>query len=183
MRKMAIAASVFWLVSAAVPAGFAQAYVDTEALDTYFPRLQSAADPLVAATAAAEIWRIWLAPDDPELAAEFQTAIDARARENYVEAILILDGIVERWPDYAEAWNQRATLRYVVGDLPGSLEDIDETLAREPRHFGALSGAAMIYLRLGDRPSALAAIVEGLRYHPFLNERHQFPELLPKVEV
>ncbi len=58
-----------------------------------------------------------------------------------------------------------------------SLADIEQTLAREPRHFGALAGRALIYHTLGKRDEALQAIREALEIHPFLPERALFPEL------
>ena len=66
-----------------------------------------------------------------------------------------------RWcrlrPDYVEAWNRRATLYYLRNDYVHSLEDIQQVLIREPRHFGALAGLGMIMQDIGDEKRALEA--------------------------
>jgi tetratricopeptide (TPR) repeat protein len=82
-------------------------------------------------------------------------------------------------PDYAEGWNQRATIDYLLGDYQDSLKDIAETLKREPRHFGALSGKVLVLLKLGDKTGARAALVKALEIDPFLAERGLFPDLGP----
>ena len=73
----------------------------------------------------------------------------------------------------------RATAHFLNGAYEKSLADIVETLTREPRHFGALSGRALIYQAQGKRELALEAITEALDIHPFLAERALFPELGP----
>jgi tetratricopeptide (TPR) repeat protein len=162
----------------------AQAYVDTDALEYFFDQLRAAPDAISAQIATDEIWFIWMHPDDPQLADAFEDALLERAAGHFSRAVELLDKIVETWPDYAEGWNQRATMNYILGNLEASLSDVEETLAREPRHFGALSGGALIYLRLGDRAAALQMMRTALSYHRFLNERRLFPELLtPQVEI
>ncbi|WP_051332771.1 tetratricopeptide repeat protein [Cucumibacter marinus] len=181
--------ALIWLggVAATVqaqPAAPSPAYVDTDRLDALFVELRNAPDPVAAREAADQIWQVWLAPDDEDLALAMKSAIEARSRVGPRAAIEMLDRIVEKWPDYAEGWNQRATMHFVMGDYDLSLADVDETLAREPRHFGALAGAALIHLRLGNRQKALNAIVDALEYHPYLNERTLFPELLePQTRI
>ena len=80
-------------------------------------------------------------------------------------------------PTYAEGWNQRATLYYLIDDYEASLADIDKVLEFEPRHFGALSGRVLIYLAQGKRSEALRDMATALAIHPFLSERQLFPEL------
>jgi Tfp pilus assembly protein PilF len=74
-------------------------------------------------------------------------------------------------PDWAEAWNQRATMRYVQGQYDASLADIEETLAREPRHFGAMAGMALILVQQGRARQAQAILRTAVSIHPFLRER------------
>ena len=71
-------------------------------------------------------------------------------------------------PDFAEGWNKRATVHYLLGNYPQSLADIGETLEREPRHFGALSGRGLVYVALEDEVRALKAFDAALAIHPNL---------------
>lgn len=168
---------------APVPAA-AQAYVDTQALDYFFDQLKDAPDPVSAQHVTTEIWYVWTHPDDPELAEAFAAVLAERAAGHFTRAVELLDDVIETWPEFAEGWNQRATMYYVLGNLEASLADVEETLAREPRHFGALSGGAMIHLRLGNRPAALTMMRTALALHPFMSGRQLFPELLePQIEI
>lgn len=147
-------------------------------LDSLFNALKGAPNASQAREITEQIWQIWTQPEDPTLAALMDKSLQARRESSLDQAIELLDEIVTLYPDYAEAWNQRATLNYLRGHYEESLIDIAETLAREPRHFGALTGRCLVYLKLDDRDQALQSIVEALKIHPHLSERHLFPELI-----
>jgi tetratricopeptide (TPR) repeat protein len=164
------------LVAAALPAVAGEAE-DRAELDRLFAQLRVAPDPVTADGLADRIWRIWSTPSDPELAARMTEAMASHASRGLTPALALLDALVADYPDYAEGWNQRATLRYLNGDYDGSLADIDRVLALEPRHFGALAGRVLILLARGDRAGALRDMATALGIHPFLNERRLFPEL------
>lgn len=164
------------LVLAATPVS-AQAYVDTDTLDALFAELRDAPDAVAAQRIDQQIWEVWLNPTDAVLADRMRQILAARGRGDPIEALLLLNKLVEDYPDYAEGWNQRATMLYVMGNFHASIADCEKVLELEPRHFGALSGRALIYLQLGDRPSALRDMSTALTIHPFLNERRLFPEL------
>lgn len=157
--------------------GQTQAHVDSAQLDLLFPQLANSSSAEEARVIANQIWQVWLNPTTPELADRMDRITAARTVGSYQHAIEMLTNVTEEYPDYAEAWNQRATLYFFLGDYEASLADVEETLAREPRHFGALSGQAVILLRLGEEFLARQAILEALKYHPFLSERALFPEL------
>lgn len=147
-------------------------------LDSLFNALKIAPNASQAREITDQIWQIWAQPEDPELAALMNQSLQARREFSLDRSIELLDEIVAIYPDYAEAWNQRATLNYMRGHYEESLIDIAETLAREPRHFGALAGRCLVYLKLNDRNQALQSIVEAIKIHPHLSERHLFPELI-----
>jgi tetratricopeptide (TPR) repeat protein len=88
--------------------------------------------------------------------------------KNYEVALALLDKIVVLQPDWAEAWNKRATVRYIIDDYDGSMADIAHVLKLEPRHFGALSGMGMILERGGFREDALRAFRRALAIAPHL---------------
>ena len=69
-------------------------------------------------------------------------------------------------PDFTEAWNKRATLRFIKGDYAGSKADIYEVLIRQPRHFGALSGLGLINIKLGEWQKAVNAYESLLGVYP-----------------
>ena len=86
--------------------------------------------------------------------------------QSYTEALAIFNNIVEGFPDFAEAWNRRATLHYIVGNYEASIADIEKVLALEPRHFGALSGLGMVYLQQEELSKAKQAFEDLIDVHP-----------------
>jgi tetratricopeptide (TPR) repeat protein len=165
------------LVAAPVPA-FAQSAADRVELDELFARLAVAPDERAAHEIDQQIWAHWTAPDDPVLAGRMREVLTARQMMDFSACIRLLDEMVVDYPTYAEGWNQRATIHYMLNDLEASLADIEKVLEFEPRHFGALSGRALIYLAQGKRQLALRDIATALKFHPFLSERQLFPELM-----
>lgn len=130
-----------------------------------------------------EIRRIWSRSGSDTadlLLARGRTALEAR---NFVRAIHHLTALVEIAPDFAEGWNLRATAFFARGDLGPSLTDIERTLELEPRHFGALSGLAVILEQMGREPEALAAYREARRLNPHLPRIDEAVDrLAPKVD-
>lgn len=146
-----------------------------------FAELRLAPNPRIAHDIDRRIWFYWTTPDDPDLANRMAEALQARALGDMGRVIQLLTDIIADYPTYAEAWNQRATMYYLRNDLEASLADIEKVLEYEPRHFGALSGRALIYLQQGKRTLAIRDMAAALKLHPFLNERQLFPELLRDV--
>jgi tetratricopeptide (TPR) repeat protein len=167
---------VLLMLAVATPAPAAD-YVDNAALDELFNELKTAASADEARDVVAQIWDIWFHPAVPDLADRMKKAAEASGKGDVAEAITILNGIVAAYPDYSEGWNQRATLYYEIGNLDASLADIEKVLALEPRHFGALSGRVLIYLRQGKRAEALKDMIAALAINPYLDEKKLFPEL------
>ncbi len=118
-----------------------------------------------------KIWQRWFNTDNQTVNAMLQGVLHYRRDQNLKQALILSDRIVAKFPAYSEGWNQRATLFFMLGDYQASLSDIEQTLVREPRHFGALSGRASIYLIQGDRQAAVETIKEALVVNPFLNEK------------
>jgi len=106
-----------------------------------------------------------------------QQAMRERRSYNFSGALKILNRVIDRTPDYAEAWNQRATVYFQQTEYEKSLQDIARTLELEPRHFGAMAGRALIRLRQNKPALAHQNILQALRLHPYLPERSLFPEL------
>ncbi len=94
--------------------------------------------------------------------------IEAMERRELEDAIALFGRIIERAPDFAEGWNKRATARYVAEDYAGAVADCEETLARNPNHFGALSGQGLCHMALGQFREAAALFRRALTVHPHL---------------
>ncbi|MBY0381617.1 MAG: tetratricopeptide repeat protein [Xanthobacteraceae bacterium] len=142
----------------------------TKNLDFLFSALKAAPDEDSARAVEARIWAIWMkTPSDTAalLMARAQVALEAKKLEI---AQKLLDAIIKIRPDYVEAWNKRATLFYLENDYTHSLDDIQEVLRREPRHFGALAGLGIILQETGDDKHALAAFRRALEINPHLDK-------------
>jgi tetratricopeptide (TPR) repeat protein len=147
-------------------------------LDRLFEALKVAPDDESAKYVENRIWAIWLAsPSDTAnlLMGRAKTAADAK---DYDLAIKLLNAVIDIKPDFVEAWNRRATVHYTKKDFGRALADIHQVLAREPRHFGALSGLGIILQELGDEKHALEIFRRALTVHPRLE---RIPDLVKKL--
>ncbi|WP_375415269.1 tetratricopeptide repeat protein [uncultured Bradyrhizobium sp.] len=147
----------------------------TRGLDFLFGALKAAPDEASARHVEARIWALWMqTPSDTAalLMTRVKAAMDAKQMD---VALKLLDAVVKLRPEYVEAWNKRATLYYIQNDYTRSLEDIEQVLSREPRHFGALAGLGMIMQELGDERRALDAFRRALAVNPHLDK---VPELV-----
>ena len=112
-----------------------------------------------------------------------QWSIKAMQEKNFPLALELLNEVVILKPDFAEGWNKRATVYYLIDEYALSLADIRHVLALEPRHFGALSGLGLILKETGDKKHALDAFRKALAVHPYLtNARKVMEELQIEVE-
>jgi tetratricopeptide (TPR) repeat protein len=113
-----------------------------------------------------QIWEIWLQHANPDVERLLVMGTERMNTRQYPEALLIFNQLVESVPDFAEAWNKRATLFYMLGNFEASIEDIETTLELEPRHFGALSGLGLVYLQQGELQKAREAFENLIEVHP-----------------
>ena len=155
----------------------------TKNLDFLFEALKAAPDADSAKLVESRIWALWLASGSDTanlLMTRAKAAIDGKDTNLAVE---LLDAVVALRPDYVEAWNRRATLHFANKDYGKSLADIREVLAREPRHFGALSGLGIIMQEFGEEKLALEAFRRALAVNPHLQKIPDFVKTLTeKVE-
>lgn len=147
-------------------------------LDALFAALQAAGGDAEAQEVVRDIWETWTMSGRDDVDLLMQQAGGLMQRRHFGMASKLLDEVVALAPSFAEGWNQRATLRFLMGDHAGSEADIARVLALEPRHFGALSGRAMIHTQAERWREALEAYRAALAVNPFLADRHQMvPEL------
>lgn len=149
-------------------------------LDRLFAALHSAPDADEANQLTTLIWVVWHHTDDPETDLHLTEGQKAMERLEFDAALDHFNAVIDREPDFAEGWNKRATLYYVMGEFRASMKDIDEVLAREPRHFGAMAGLGMNLEALGQDRRALNAWRRALKVNPYLPDARSRVEALEK---
>ncbi len=155
---------------------------DTErvrALDALFKGLKTARSDDEANELVGRIWETWTRSGRPNVDRLMEEGIGylsirqlGAAHDRFTEAI----GAA---PDFAEAWNKRATVLFLMNEHEQSLADIEKVLALEPRHFGALAGRGMIHAHAGRWREALDAYSQALAVNPHLKERET---IIPELE-
>ena len=114
-----------------------------------------------------DIWNIWYEVDDPKVIEYFEKGIQAMNLRNYPLAIRFFNNLIEEDPNFAEGWNKRATVHFMMGNFDQSMQDIIKTLELEPRHFGALDGMSLIFIHQGQFQQAIDVYDKMLEIFPF----------------
>lgn len=166
------------LAGTALLDGPAPADQNDRRLDGLFERLHATGDAAESRGIEQEIWRIWLESDDAVVDRLMRQGMAAMGLRRLELALERFDRIVERAPEFAEGWNKRATVHYLMGDLQASVLDIERTLDLEPRHFGALSGLGLIYDAIDEPRAALRSFEAALRLNPHLEGTRERIEAL-----
>jgi tetratricopeptide (TPR) repeat protein len=125
-------------------------------------------DDLVRSLAENSLWQVWSRSGDPGVDGLFQLGLEQMNGRDAEAAIETFSQIIQRMPDFAEGWNKRATLYYLVGEYQKSLADCEEVIRRNPVHFGALSGFGLNYLQLQKPEQALQYFQRALDVNPNL---------------
>jgi tetratricopeptide (TPR) repeat protein len=163
------------LLAASMVQAFAQSGGDAAAraqrLDGLFAVLKTAKNQDEADAITGEIWKVWLQSGSADLDERMERATKLMGLGLLQPALGALDEIIAADAKWAEAWNKRATVFFLLGEYDRSLADIERVLALEPRHFGALAGIGMIRAEKGDLREALNAYRRALAINPFLKER------------
>jgi tetratricopeptide (TPR) repeat protein len=137
------------------------------------------AAPAVRERAASALWQLWSRSGDPAIDELYARGVAQMEAAASGDALATFDEIVRRRPAFAEGWNKRATIYFLLGRYAESLKDVDEVLQRNRHHFGALSGAGQIHLQLGNERLALEFFQRALAVNPNLEGLDQ---LIPILE-
>ncbi|MDX8460964.1 tetratricopeptide repeat protein [Mesorhizobium humile] len=137
-------------------------------LDQLFAELKRERNEKAAERIAGRIWNEWNQSGSASVDLMMQWAQKATQDQKFDVALDFLDQVVTLQPDYAEGWNRRATVHFMMKNYGKSMADIDRTLQLEPRHFGALSGLAQIMAETGHKQSALEAWQKVLTIYPMM---------------
>jgi tetratricopeptide (TPR) repeat protein len=122
--------------------------------------------PTVRAYAEQALWLLWSRSGDEAVDRLMERGVDEMQAGRHREAIATFSEVIRRRPAFAEGWNKRATVLYLAGEFQRSLADCDEVLRRNPRHFGALSGAGLNHLKLEQPGQALEQFRRAVAVNP-----------------
>ncbi len=136
-------------------------------------------DEVVRALAEHSVWQVWSRSGDTEADGLLQIGIEQMNRGDGPAAVETFTEVIQRTPDFAEAWNKRATVYFLMGEHEKSLRDCDEVMKRNPVHFGALAGYGQLYLQLDQPERALEYFRRALRVNPNLGAVRQ---VIPQLE-
>ena len=151
-------------------------------LPDLFDSLKTAPDAASAQATAGRIWRIWSEnPDNQLLTQTLNEGVVQMNAGRLHEAERLFTAVIEADPDFAEAWNKRATLYFLMGAYDLSKQDIAQTIAREPMHFGALSGLGLVETHIGNYDAALKAYEQAAAIHPFIDGYEDIVSALKKL--
>jgi len=138
-------------------------------------------DEDVRAIAERAIWVIWSRSGNAQTDALFLDGIAQMNAGQLREGIATFSRVIAIAPEFAEGWNKRATLYFLVGDFERSLKDCDEVIKRNPNHFGVLAGYGQIYMQLDDYEKALDYFKRALAVNPNLDGVEFQVRLLERV--
>ncbi|MEM8920992.1 MAG: tetratricopeptide repeat protein [Pseudomonadota bacterium] len=152
-------------------------------LDEILSRLANAEDASEAARLESDAYAAWFDAGGPTVDILMERGVQAQTQGDLDLARDMYDRVILVDPDYVEVWNRRSSIFYAEGRYDEAIADLQETLSREPRHFGAWIGLGVIFEALDERAAALAAYREALEIHPFAGRAEQgAARLAPIVE-
>jgi tetratricopeptide (TPR) repeat protein len=146
-------------------------------------RLLRDPDDLVRALTENSIWQIWSRSGDPAVDRLFAVGVEQMNHGEAQAAIGTFSEIIRRKPEFAEGWNKRATIYFLIGEYDKSLQDCDEVIKRNPQHWGALSGYGQIYVQLDKPEQALVYFQRALAVNPNLQQVERMIEQLKQIVI
>ena len=139
------------------------------------------ADEDVRENAEQALWRLWSRSGNAKVDALYATGVRQMSVGDLEQSIATFSQVIKLKPDFAEGWNKRATLYFLVGELRKSLADCDEVVKRNPYHFGALAGYAQIYARMEYYERALEYSRRALEINPNMTGMKRNIEMLERL--
>lgn len=140
-------------------------------------------DDLVRSLTENSIWQAWSRSGDAKVDALFKVGVAQMNQGQAESALDTFTEIIKRKPEFAEGWNKRATIYFLIGEYDKSLADCDEVIRRNPQHWGALSGYGQIYMQL-DRPEqALVYFQRALAVNPNLQNVENMIQQLRQLVI
>ncbi|MSO69171.1 MAG: tetratricopeptide repeat protein [Alphaproteobacteria bacterium] len=137
-------------------------------LEPLFETLKSTGDLSEVGNAEQAIWGIWMESGDEEIDKLLTQGSIYMQMHSFGAALSHFNSVIAARPEFAEGWNKRATLYFMMGEYDKSIADCEKTFTLEPRHFGALFGLGLIYSQIDNEAKALDAFEKALAVHPHL---------------
>ena len=144
--------------------------------------------PSLSSRIAQQIWMLWSThPTNQKLTSILDEGSRLVQDQQYNRAIDVFTEAIELDPTWAEAWNKRATVYYIVGEFQKSQEDIDKVLELEERHFGALAGQGMVNIQLKNYDKAKRSYQKAQEIYPAMKSSkvmiEQIEELIKRQSI
>jgi tetratricopeptide (TPR) repeat protein len=177
-KCLAVLAVVSVAILAALPAARAQDAADTAQLDALFAELAEPDRPDWERVES-EIIRLLSRSGSASMDLLLRRGNEAMENENYEQALEHLSALVDHAPGFAEGWNTRATVYFLLGEYSLSIADVERVLALEPRHFGALAGLGFMFEEMGEHRLALSALRAAQAINP---NRSNISESIDRLE-
>lgn len=154
-----------------------------DAAEAVLPRLHDK-EPGLRTVALGTVWRMWGRSGDKEIDTLYGDGTTEMQEGNVLEAIRIFSDIIAKRPAFAEAWNKRATLYFMLGQFELSMQDCEEVLKRVPKHFGALSGYAQMLAERDQPERALELMQRAVAVNPdMVNAELLMADLRRRIEI
>ncbi len=149
---------------------------DQRAVAPLAAALKNDEDTFVRQGAEQALWQIWHRSGDEAVDALLQEGIEAMQRGHYQVAVDVFTRVIELAPNFAEGYNKRATTYYLMQRYEESIADCERTIALNPHHFGALSGAGLCYLSQRNLTKALEFFERAVVVNPNMPQIQQYIE-------
>ena len=146
-------------------------------LDILFLNVKDSQNEVASSIYITSIWRIWSETNNQNSQQLYDLGNQLLKQRKYEQSLVIFTDLVNKEPNFAEGWNKRATLHFLMGNFNESIQDINKTLALEPRHFGALSGRAQIYIDQKEYQKALENLIQTKKIYPLSKGSNIIPKL------
>ena len=166
-----------------VPTSYINSSPKNLLVEDLLDKLQKAETIIEAEIIRKKIWNKWIYQVPKNLQKNLKYALDEFYSGRLASAEKAFTDLIIKDPNYAEGWNKRATIRYMLNDLDGSLKDIKTVLELQPRHFGAISGSGMIYFKKKKYQTALRFYKILDTIDPMNKESKKFIKLLNKLII
>ncbi len=151
-------------------------------LDKLFLKLKKEQNINIASKIENKIWELWITHPTEQNLTDLLAEGSSYMSENQLDnAHKVFSKVIELDPNWAEAWNKRATVLYLMGNYQLSQNDIDKTLSLEKRHFGALSGQGLVQSALKNYEIAINSYIEAHKIYPSMQSAIIMIERLQKL--